>query len=126
MAGLPHRRADVPGCAVATGEQQQIHPRFPQGQGGGPGVLGARLGPGWLVDDAMRQPQLGGKPLPHLPGHRQQLERRGQLAQGQEGLAGPLPGLGGGTACQRLGHHAVAALETDGTADAGDGVDDEP
>ncbi|MNG27269.1 hypothetical protein D3C84_1123670 [compost metagenome] len=70
--------------------------------------------------------QLGGERLPHLPGHRQQLEWRGQLAQGQQGLAGPLPGLGDGAPRQRLGHHAVAALETDGPADAGDGVDDEP
>ena len=74
----------------------------------------------------MGQPQLGGEVGPHLFGHRQQLEWGGQLAQGQQGLASPLPGLGDGPARQRLGDHAVTALETDGPADAGDGVDDEP
>ncbi|MNV89801.1 hypothetical protein D3C71_1841270 [compost metagenome] len=126
MAGLPHSRADVPGCAIPTGKEQQIHPGFAQGQGGGPGILGARLGPGGLVEDAVRQRQLGGQCLPHLPRHRQQLELLCERAQGQQGLTGPLPGLGHGAPRQRLGHHAVAALETDGPADAGDGVDDEP
>ncbi|MNP39286.1 hypothetical protein D3C76_1328580 [compost metagenome] len=126
MAGLPHSRADVPGGTVPAGKEQQIHPGLPQGQGGGPGILGARLGPGGLVEDAVRQRQLGGQCLPHLPRHRQQLELLCERAQGQQGLTGPLPGLGHGAPRQRLGHHAVAALETDRTANAGDGVDDEP
>ena len=74
MAGLPHRRADVTGGAIATGEEQQIHPGIAQGQGGSPGVLSARLRPGRPMDDAMGQPQLGGEVGPHLFGHRQQLE----------------------------------------------------
>nr|WP_246771379.1 hypothetical protein [Aeromonas hydrophila] len=78
------------------------------------------------MDDAARQAELAGKLGPHLARHRQQLEAVRQFTQWQQRLTGPLAGLGDGTTGQRLGHHAVTALETDRAADAGDRIDDEP
>ena len=77
------------------------------------------------MDDAMGQPELCGKRLPISPAT---VSSSNDVVSSHRatGPGGPAPGLGDGPPRQRLGDHTVTALETDGPADAGDGVDDEP
>ena len=79
------------------------------------------------MDNAMGQPQLGGEVGPISSATvSSSNDVVIQPRTGATGPGGPAPGLWDGPARQRLGDHAVTALETDGPADAGDGVDDEP